>query len=192
MNVAFTTHRQPRRETGLTLVETMVTLAVAAILLTAAVPPMQDFIVRNQMSTEVNSLVGSMYLARSEAVKRLQNVVVCPTTDSVNCAPATDWTPGWMVFSDPNNDGVVDDSDVILQQDVKLPSRFMATGANSSCVVFSPTGALASCPVGGGFGNTTVTFLDCNGVANTTTLTLSQDGHIFTTQLTPSSGCSSP
>ena len=91
----------------MTLVETMVTLAVAAILLTAAVPPMQGFIVRNQMSTEVNTLVGALYLARSEAVKRLQNVVVCPTTDSVNCAPATDWTPGWMVFSDPNNNGVV-------------------------------------------------------------------------------------
>jgi len=176
----------------LTLVETMVTLAVAAILLTAAVPPMQGFIVRNQMSTEVNTLVGALYLARSEAVKRLQNVVVCPTTDSVNCAPATDWTPGWMVFSDPNNNGVVDGSDAILQQDVKLPSRFMATGATSNCVVFSPTGALASCPSGGGFGNTTVTFSDCNGIANTTTLTLSPDGHVFTSQLTSSGGCSSP
>ena len=55
---------------GFTLMETLVTLVIASILVTAAVPAMQDFIVRNRMTAEVNTFMASLTLARSEAVKR--------------------------------------------------------------------------------------------------------------------------
>src|SRR3569833_2595006 len=65
---------------GLTLIEAMITLAIAAILLTWAVPSLQDFITRNRMSTEVNNFVAAHNVARSESVKRLQNISLCPST----------------------------------------------------------------------------------------------------------------
>ena len=99
------------RGRGFTLMETLITLAVASIILTAAVPAMQDFVVRNRMSTEVNTFIASLYLARNEAVKRSQDVKICPTTDNKNCSGGNIWggvdssgTPiGWMVFQDINN-----------------------------------------------------------------------------------------
>ena len=59
---------QKHRHEGFTLLEVLTSLTVASILLTAAVPAMQDFIIRNRMSTEVNTFLASMYLARSESV----------------------------------------------------------------------------------------------------------------------------
>src|SRR3569623_3303086 len=98
-------HRRPR---GFTLVESVSTLAVAAILVTIAVPSMRDFGARNRMTTELNTLVASMYLARSEAVKRLQNVKVCPAnTTFTGCTGRNAWESGWMVFVDVNNDDTV-------------------------------------------------------------------------------------
>ncbi len=85
---------QMHRHAGFTLLEVMTTLAISSILLTAAVPAMQDFIIRNRMSTEVNTFVASLYLARSEAVKRLQNVRLCPTANFSSCTGDTDWQGG--------------------------------------------------------------------------------------------------
>lgn len=62
------------RNAGFTLVELMVTLAVAAIILTLAVPSFQGLIEKSQLTTEANGLASAMQVARSEAVKRGENV----------------------------------------------------------------------------------------------------------------------
>lgn len=172
--------RRPRQR-GLTLVETMATLAVAAILLTTAVPSLQDFLTRNRMSTEVNTFMASLYLARSEAVKRLQNVKVCPTTDYSTCS-GTDWEPGWMVFLDINDDGVVNGSDAVLQQNPALPARFRIIGdIGRPYAEFQPTGQA------GGFNNT-FEFCDTGKVAKTRKVYLSDEGRIRVEKLT-TTGC---
>jgi len=94
---------QKHRYEGFTLLEVLTSLAIASILVTAAVPAMQDFIIRNRMSTEVNTFVASLYLARSESVKRLRNVSLCPVKPDGDCDPTSqDWEQGWKVyFIDP-------------------------------------------------------------------------------------------
>lgn len=104
-------HSPPSRtlaglEYGFTLIEMMVTIAIAVILLTLGVPSMKSMIERNAIANQVNAFTGSVIAARSEAIKRNAPVVVCrsdnaETSSSPSCATSgTDWKGGWIVFLD--------------------------------------------------------------------------------------------
>lgn len=58
------------RSDGFTLVELMVTLAVAAILLGIAVPSFRDMLERNRIAAQSNELLGGLQTARSEAIRK--------------------------------------------------------------------------------------------------------------------------
>lgn len=67
----------PRINSGFTLIELMVTIVVAAALLTVAVPSFREMFARNELITVTNAWVGAINTARAEAVKRNQIVVLC-------------------------------------------------------------------------------------------------------------------
>ncbi len=81
---------------GFTLVELLVTIAIAAVVVTLAVPGMATMARNAQLSGNANQLVTALNLARSEAVKR---------------------EDGWQVFVDitsPNSNTFSDDADATL------------------------------------------------------------------------------
>lgn len=160
-------HPKTIRQRGLTLIEAMITLAVAAILLTLAVPSLQDFIIRNRMSTEVNNFIAALYVARSEAVKRLRDVSLCPTTTGTSCAASTDWAQGWMVYADIDNSNDFSPGDVVIQQNSKMPFNNIG---NITFVTFNSRGSSNA----GSF-----SFTDTNGVANPRCVTLSSTGRLY-------------
>lgn len=92
-----------RRLDGFTLLELMVTLAVAAILVTIAIPSYRGLVQRNALTASVNDLVGDLNYARSEAVTRGQSVYLCQSSDQASCTGDSDWGKGWIVYApDPN------------------------------------------------------------------------------------------
>lgn len=91
------------KQSGLTLIELLVVLAIAAILTTTAVPSFQSFIQNNRMSTTVHQFVSSLNLARSEAVKRGERITMCKSSNASTCSNSGDWTQGWIVFVDAND-----------------------------------------------------------------------------------------
>lgn len=99
-----------RRQHGFTLVELLVGLAVAAILLTAAVPNLADLIRANQASASINEFVYALHLARSEAVTESVPVTVCQSAGQ-GCDKNPEWEKGWVVFLDPDDDGACTDSE---------------------------------------------------------------------------------
>lgn len=98
--------RGARLQPGFTLVELMVAVAVLGILMAIGLPAMRDMMLNSKRSAAGNELLSAMLLARSEANKLGQRVVVCPwRADLAQCG--TDWKRGVMVFNDPVDDGVV-------------------------------------------------------------------------------------
>ena len=89
-----------RKQRGVTLIELLVTISIAAILLAIGVPSMGDFMRSSRVSGATNELAALLYLARSEAVKRAVNVTVCPDSDSDSvCEATTDWNDGLVVLA---------------------------------------------------------------------------------------------
>ena len=90
------------RQLGFTLIELMVTLTVAVILMTIAVPSFRDALIRNRLTTYTNDLVGAINYARAEAIKRGQSVTLCKSTTGSACTTTTgsQWENGWIAFVD--------------------------------------------------------------------------------------------
>ncbi|WP_417660587.1 GspH/FimT family pseudopilin [Pseudomonas sp.] len=83
---------------GFTLIELMVTVAVLAIVITVAAPSFSNLLADNRASALANELQGALQLARSEAIKRRQNVTVCRSNAAQDdCADGTNWANGWLV-----------------------------------------------------------------------------------------------
>ncbi len=88
------------RQDGVTLIEMLVTMAVAAILLAAAVPSFNALVQNNRAAAQVNDLVGAMHTARGEAIKRGFPVTLCSSANQSACSGGLSWSGGWIVFQD--------------------------------------------------------------------------------------------
>ncbi len=127
------------RQQGLTLVELMVTLAVAIILLAVGMPMFTGVVGSNRATTQANELVAAFKLARSEAVKRADTVIVC-ARDGAACGGAEDWDNGWLVFADADSDGAADDGEVLRRWEaLSVDSTIGVTPATDS-VEFAASG----------------------------------------------------
>lgn len=80
---------------GFTLIELMIALAIAAILLAIAVPSYSGSRLNSQLRASTNELIGSINLARSEAIKAGATVTLCASSDGATCGGA--WNQGWVV-----------------------------------------------------------------------------------------------
>lgn len=93
------------RSRGFTLLELMMTLAVAAILVGVAVPSFGGMWLDAQRVTAVNALVHGIFLARTTAIVRHHVVSICRSADGQTCSnQMTDWQQGWMVFVNHDRD----------------------------------------------------------------------------------------
>ena len=97
------------REKGFTLIELLITIVVASILLATGVPSIMQMIKNNRVTTQANKLVTTIQLARNEAVKRGTRTTLCAANANLdNCSSSTNWTNGWIVFSNLNGDMTAD------------------------------------------------------------------------------------
>lgn len=89
---------------GFTLIEIMIALAVLSILGTLAVPGFSNLLQDSARTSAVNSFIHTVFLARSEAIKRGQVVSICKSTDGANCNAAAEWNGGWITFVNSDRD----------------------------------------------------------------------------------------
>ncbi len=125
---------------GFTLIELMVTIAVAAIVLTLGVPSFERLIERNQLTANINELVASLNYARSEAVRRNQRISICHSSDGNSCS-GSKFEEGWIIFADLDQDGDRDDpADTILRVHSALPQSISLGENLSGDLSFRPNG----------------------------------------------------
>ena len=113
-----------KHESAFTLIELMITIAVAAVVLTLGVPGFGRVIERNQLSAYTNQLVSSLHFARSEAVKRNESVKVCHSDNGVDCN-GNGYEDGWIIFieNSPANN-VLDAGEELIRVNEALPSNY--------------------------------------------------------------------
>ena len=143
------------RQQGFTLVELLITIVVVSILLATAVPSFMQAIKNNRVAGQANSFVVSTQMARNEAVKRGASTTICAANTAMNACSSsgTDWSNGWIVFSDLNRDGVLNagtgdclDTEDCLLSTVDGPVKSTLTAGNSD-IRFLPTGQTANGPL---------------------------------------------
>lgn len=130
-----------RESAGFTVVELMITLAVAAILITVAVPAFHQFMHNNRMTTQANELVSAITVARSEAIQRRQEVAVCRFHNSgKKCDSDEKWHDGWAMYASENADSYNEDDDDLLSVHRGFGGDNRTTGV--ATVIYEETGYL--------------------------------------------------
>lgn len=124
--------------TGFTLIELVVTISIAAVLLMIGVPSFIGFQRNSELTSATNSFVAALGAARGEAMKRGQRAVVVPGANN-------DWSTGWTIFIDADNNQQFNGSDVLIVRQGALPNYFTATGQGTALgspayVMFNPSG----------------------------------------------------
>ena len=128
---------------GFTLIEVMITLAVAMVLLILALPSFRETAIRNNVKEINNTLIYSLNLARTEAVRRGTQVRVR------NPAGTANWTGGWQIEADagfanpPFSSGTV-----VITTQAAVPTTYTVCGKSTpagtdSAVTFTATGILS-------------------------------------------------
>lgn len=135
---------------GFTLVELVIAILVLAILASLALPSFQSSLRSSRLSSSTNQLMAALNLARSEAIKNTSGAGVCSSSDGLTCAGVTDWSMGWLVWSDRPNaatgvgNGQFDaGTDVVLRYTQAVPRMRIAGPAAAQAVRFDRRGRLA-------------------------------------------------
>ena len=142
------------RKKGFTLVELLITIVVVSLLLATAVPSVMQMVKNNRVTTQANKLVTAIQLARNEAVMRGVRSTICAANTTLNdCSGNTDWSKGWIVFSNLENDLTADTgTDACLETEDCLVrasegiTNSTLTG-DDSAIQFLPTGLTDNGPV---------------------------------------------
>jgi type IV fimbrial biogenesis protein FimT len=101
------------------------------------------------VTAQTNDLVTAIQLARSEALKRGANMVVCASDTQTTCTGKDTWSSGWIVFSDLNLNNApdvgtgkcLDTEDCIMATRKGLPEgSTLTTEDDADFVCFLPTG----------------------------------------------------
>ncbi len=99
---------------GFSILDLIIAMAVAAILLTLAIPSFGTLNMNKRITTQSNNFISTLALARSQALKRVSRVTVCNSSNGTSCSGSGTWEQGWIVFADTDNDATVDSGEDIL------------------------------------------------------------------------------
>lgn len=163
---------------GFTIIELMVTIAIAAVLMTVAAPSYTTFIRNSQLSDAVGEFMSAANAARGNAIKNGINTFLIPNTGK-------DWSTGWIVFADGDWDGVYTtgstSKDVLIMQS-PAPNTFLTiatpAGNNSTLadgyLLFNGSGY----PKQKNGGMATGAISVVNGTTRTTFINIAETGRV--------------
>lgn len=127
------------QSTGVSLIELMMVLAIVAILASLAVPGFTNSRSRIELRGNTSALETNLAWARSEAVKRNRDLVLCPDGGEL-CADSTDWSNGWIGFVDMNRDRKRQLDEPVLLQQAPIDKLSISSSTGRKRVRFTPNG----------------------------------------------------
>ena len=141
---------------GLTALELVITLAVMAVLLTTALPSWERFTQRQRMKAAIGALHNDLLAGRVDSIYRNNSVLACPGDPTLGCSGGNDWSAGWIVFRDPNRDGLRQLDEELLRHGQGVEQVRIFSAKSRSEVRFFPdgsapgsNGSISLCGLGG-------------------------------------------
>jgi type IV fimbrial biogenesis protein FimT len=132
---------------GFSLIELMVTIAIAAILLAIAAPSFDSVAQSMKLTSYANSLVASIQLARSEAIKRNAVVSLCVSSNGSTCETGG-WEQGWIVMCNSTDNTTCDPAGantIVIESQPAVSSGWKITESSTlASISFQPTGTGAN------------------------------------------------
>lgn len=172
-----------RHQSGMTLVELMVTLVVLSIVIGIAIPSFRGMVLNNRITSQVNTISGTIAFARSSASKSPgASVSLCASSNGSSCSDSAKWENGWIVFKDIDGDAVVDADDEVLRVSSGLSGgntlRVLGFSGADSAISFDAEG-MPRLPAGGSAAGT---FIVCDerGAGSASALVVSGAGQVRT------------
>ena len=98
----YTSRWEASLQRGYTPLETLVVLALVAVVLAVGVAWLGGLMADMRVRALSDRFQASLLLARSEAIKRNARVVLCASVNGQQCSGG-DWEQGWIVFHDVND-----------------------------------------------------------------------------------------
>ncbi|VAW84894.1 hypothetical protein MNBD_GAMMA17-1261 [hydrothermal vent metagenome] len=173
MIILSTNHRSPLHiphhgYRGFTLIELVIILAIFSILFHLATPTFQNIAANSRMTTQINTMVTSFNYARSEAIKRHHNTVICPNDDG-HCARQPHWHNGWLIFIDENFNRELEQEEEVIYVEAAKKNIEIISSRYRKRVVFRSKGYSYG-------SNASFIFCDQRGSVNARAIVLSNSG----------------
>ena len=159
------------KQGGFTLLEMMLVITLMGVMLGLTVPNLRDFLRNSRLTSSANDLLVDLHLARTEAIKRREQVVLCSSANpsetdltALTCrdSDATVFD-GWFAYVDLDGDDAYDSaSDLVLVQRGPVPDTVTAK-SDAGAVSYASSGFMR--PVAGTGSASSIAFCDQRGNA---------------------------
>lgn len=133
----------------------MVAVALTGLLLSMAVPALQQFTSNARQTSTINDFVSSMHIARSTAVTTNFRTTVCASSNGVSCE-AVAWDEGWIVFGDMDSDQAVDNDETIVASSDGADGLDIQSAEFGQFLMYRPNGRVMTASAAGNSGQFTV------------------------------------
>lgn len=122
---------------GLSLLELMITVAIAAMMAAVGVPALRNFNQKIEARADISGIYMAIQIARSHAVTQSKFTTMCGL-EGGKCSK--NWGKNLTIFEDSNKNRIMDAGETVIQRLPNIASKYKELKFNRTHLTYRPTG----------------------------------------------------